>query len=643
MFVTKRSEQNPIMVPDRNHYWEGFAVFNMCAIKKGKKTYGLYRAISSIDLLQNPKQISTIGIGESDDGIHFENRRPFIIPSEVWDRYGCEDPRTTHFEGKYYTFYTALSKYPPDSGSIKVGLAISTNLKRIEEKHLITPFNAKAMTLFPERIGGKVAVIFSLYTDSPPSKTVIVLLDKIEDLWNPIFWKKWEKNVDKYTINIKRNDSDHIEVGAPPIKTKYGWLLVYSHIQNYFNDSPNKIFGIEALLLDINDPLKIIGRTRGPILVPEEPVELSGFVPNVIFPSGAILEKDILTIYYGSADTTVCSAKVDFNDLLFTMHPKYSADWHFKRYEKNPIISPLSENKWESKATFNPASIELDGKVHILYRALSEDNTSVLGYAVSKNGFSVDERLSEPVYVPRADFENKKIQNANSGCEDPRLTKIGNKIFNCYTAFDGVGPPRVAVSYILEKDFLARKWEKWSKPFLITPEGMDDKDTCLLPEKFKEGYFVLHRMGGEICGDFLKNLDFKKEMLDKCIRIIGPRKNKWDSWKVGIGAPPVKTKYGWLLLYHGVSLGHSTYRVGALLLDLKDPAIVLARSADPIFEPEEQYEKEGIVKNVVFPCGMVIRKGIVFIYYGGADKVTGVATMKLENILGALVRGKRLK
>ena len=83
----------------------------------------------------------------------------------------------------------------------------------------------------------------------------------------------------------------------------------------------------------------------------------------------------------------------------------------------------------------------------------------------------------------------------------------------------------------------------------------------------------------------------KKETVKKCIRIIGPRINTWDSEKVGIAAPPIKTKYGWLLLYHGVSKSHSTYRIGAILLDLKDPTIVLVRGTEPIFEPEEEYEK----------------------------------------------------
>ena len=207
----------------------------------------------------------------------------------------------------------------------------------------------------------------------------------------------------------------------------------------------------------------------------------------------------------------------------------------------------------------------------------------------------------------------------------------------CYTAFNSVGPPRVAITSISEKNFLQKNW-KWEKPVLITPAGFDDKDTCIFPEKTKGQYFVLHRVGDEICGDYIKSLDFKTEIIKKCIRIIGPRINSWDSAKVGICAPPLKTKNGWLLLYHGISKSHNTYRIGAVLLDLDDPAIVLARTTDPIFEPEESYEKVGIVNNVVFPCGMAVRDGILYIYYGGADTVVGVATIELDVILQALTR-----
>jgi len=638
MFVVKKSEQNPILIPDKDHYWESFASFNLCSIKYNKKIYGIYRAISSIDILQNPRQISSIGIGESNDGVHFQNRRPFIIPKEDWEKYGCEDPRVTYLEGVFYTFYTVLSKYPFVSDGIKVAVALSRDLKKIDERHLVTPFNAKAMTLFPERINGKIVVAFSFHTDSPPSRIAFATLDKMEELWSLTFWEKWEKEIENYTVDLKRSPYDHIEVGAPPIKTKYGWLIIYSHIQNYFSSENNldKIFGIEALLLDLKNPKKIIGRTDGPILVPEEPYELSGYVSDVVFPTGALVNKNTLTIYYGAADTTVCSARVNLEDLISSMSFEHKNNFRFKRSPKNPIIFPKAENNWEALATFNPGAVLLKGQTHIIYRAMSQDNTSTFGYAITKNGVDISERLPFPIYMPREDFENKKIKNANSGCEDPRVTKIGKNIYLCYTAFDGIGPPRVAISSITEKNFISRNWN-WEKPFLITPQGLDDKDTCLFPEKFSLGYFILHRVGDEICGDYLNTLDFKHEAVKRCIRIIGPRTNTWDSLKVGICAPPIKTKYGWLLLYHGVSKSHSTYRVGCVLLDKKDPAIVLARSTEPIFEPEEEYEKKGIVNNVVFPCGMVVKKELIYIYYGGGDKVVGVATMKLDIILKALV------
>ena len=642
MFVVKKSEHNPILIPDKNHYWEEFATFNICPIQRGRSVYGLYRAISAPDVLQNPHQISTIGIGASKDGLHFENRKLFLAPETNWDKFGCEDPRVTYFEGNYYIFYTALSAYPPNAESIKVAVAISKNLKNSAERHLVTPFNAKAMALFPERIGGKIAVIFSAHTDSPPAKMALAYADRMEDLWTPSFWEKWQENINDYVIDPKRSDRDHVEVGAPPIKTPYGWLLIYSHIQNYFGGDENnlRIFGVEALLLDLEDPKKIIGRTSGPLIVPEAHYELSGFVPNVVFPSGALLKGDILTIYYGAADTTGCIARVSLRDLIGSIHPAQSEQWHFRRLSPKPIITPSEEHAWEAKATFNPAAIALAGKIHLVYRALSPDKTSTLGYAATKNGVDIIERLPGPIYLPREEFESKKISNANSGCEDPRLTKIGQNIYMCYTAYDSASPPRVAVSFIAVKNFLAKKWD-WSKPALVTPPSLDDKDACLFPKKFKDGYFIAHRVGNEICGDYLESLDFKGELVEKCIRVIGPRANTWDSEKVGIAAPPVKTKYGWLLLYHGVSKNHHTYRIGAALLDSKDPGLVLARSTDAILEPEEEYEKKGVVDNVVFPCGMVVKGGQLLIYYGGGDRVINVAAMDLDLILKALVRGMK--
>ena len=643
MFVAKRSHHNPILVPDLDHPWEAWAVFNLSPVKVADKTFGLYRAISAVDPLSTPNQMSVIGIGESPDGLHFENRREFIAPATDWDKYGCEDPRVTFFEGKYYTFYTALSGYPFGADNIKVAVAVSSDLATVESRHLVTPFNAKAMTLFPERINGKVTAMFSFHTDMPPAQIAFVQADSIEEFWSEAFWADWQQKVSEHTIDLRRLPYDHVEIGAAPIRTKDGWLIVFSYIQNYFPSPQNfpRIFGIEAVLLDLEDPRMILGRTKGPILAPEESYELRGYVPDVIFPSGALLEDDALTIYYGAADTTVSAARVLLRDLLGSIAPLKKDEWHFKRRATAPILLPIPEHAWEAKAAFNPAAIVLGGKTHILYRALSNDNTSTVGYASSMDGVTIDERLPEPIYVPRADFESKKISNANSGCEDPRITQIGDRLYMCYTAYDSIDLPRVAVSSISQSDFERQVWN-WSTPQLITPGGMDDKDTCIFPEQFEKGYFVLHRMNNTICGDYLPSLDFSVSTVKKCIHVLGARTNMWDNNKVGISAPPIKTDAGWLLFYHGISKTHATYRVGVALLDLNDPTVVLARATDPIFEPEERYEKEGIVNNVVFPCGVTLKDGMLYMYYGGADTVVGVSSMKLSVVMDALTGGSTL-
>jgi predicted GH43/DUF377 family glycosyl hydrolase len=575
-----------------------------------------------------PAGLSTIGKALSLDGRHFQNRRQFIVPEEEWEKYGCEDPRVTYFEGKYYVFYTALGGQPFGPGNIKVAVAISKDLETIEEKHLVTPFNAKAMTLFPERIGGKITVIVTAHTDEPPAKISIAQCDKIEELWDLGFWEKWHADIDEHTINPLRFDHDHVEVGSQPIKTKYGWLLFYSYIQNYFGGG-ERVFGIEALLLDLKNPLDIVGKTKGPIMVPEEIYEKYGMVPNIVFPSGALLNKSgRVDLYYGAADTVCARASLNLDDLLSAMIPEKRVELAV-RAKENPILKPVPEHAWENKAVFNAGILDLDGTTHIIYRAQGEDGISRLGYAATKNGTKITDRSDKPIYEPRADFESQ-------GCEDPRLTKIGSTIYMVYTAFDGKNPWRAALSTISVKDFVAKRWSKWSMPQLITPDPVQDKDTALLPEKVGGQYMWMHRIDPLICADFLDSLNFKKSRLTRCIEIMGPRPGMWDSQKIGIAGPPIKTKKGWLLIYHGVSKT-STYRLGAVLLDLKNPAVILSRSIDTIFEPLEEYERVGQVKNAVFSCGAAVRGDVISIYYGGADTVLGVARVSLKKLLTILL------
>jgi predicted GH43/DUF377 family glycosyl hydrolase len=636
MYVVKRSGHNPLIAPIADKQWEARGTFNPSPIKKGNITHVLYRALGRPDALMTPAGISTIGKALSLDGQRFQNRVQFIIPTEPWEKYGCEDPRATFFEGKYYIFYTALGGMPFNAGNIKVACAISKDLETVEEKHLITPFNAKAMALFPERVNGKITVILTAHTDEPPAKIAIAQCDRIEELWDLTFWEKWHSELGENTINPLRFEHDHVEVGSAPIKTKDGWLLFYSYIQNYFGGG-DRVFGIEALLLDLKDPRQIVGRTKGPIMVPQELYEVYGIVPNIVFPSGALLDKNNrVDIYYGGADTICAKASVNLPDLLSAMVPERRVDLAV-RAKENPILKPIAEHAWEKNAVFNAAAIDINDTVHILYRAMGDDNTSVIGYAATKNGIKITERSDTPAYVPREDFEMKHgSARGNSGCEDPRISRIGDTLYMTYTAFDGVHPTRVALTTISVKDFLAKRWDKWSKPVLTTPDGINDKDTCLLPEKVGGQYMWLHRIDPQLCADFLDSIDFKKNGLTRCIEIMGPRPGMWDSTKIGIAGPPIKTPKGWLLIYHGVSKT-ATYRLGAVLLDLKNPSVVLSRSVDTIFEPLEEYERVGIVRNAVFSCGVVLRGDTIFVYYGGADTVLGVAKVSLKKLLKILL------
>jgi predicted GH43/DUF377 family glycosyl hydrolase len=635
MLEGKRSPENPILIPDPDSVWEAEATFNPSPIVHGDVVHLLYRAIGKQD--GNNPQISSIGCAISKDGIHFKDRHQLIVPEEPWERFGCEDPRVTAFEGRFYTFYTAVSAFSADG--IKVGVAISDDGLTVAEKHLVTPFNAKAMALFPERVNGKIAVILTANTDRPPAKIALALFDRIEDVWSEAYWQEWYAHLGDHILPIDVNEKDQIEVGSVPIKTEKGWLLFYSYIYNYF--APPAIFGVQALLLDQNDPRKIIGEVKRPFLVPEEEYEHYGRVPHIVFPSGALVRRSQVYLYYGATDTTSCLAIFKLKDLLDEL--VFVAGRQLRRFEGNPIISPIAEHAWESKATFNPGAVYEGGKVHLLYRAMSDDNTSVFGYAASLDGVHFTERSPGPAYVPRADFERKAIANGNSGCEDPRLTKLGDRIYVCYTAYDGEDPPRVALSSISASDLIAKKWN-WAKPVLISPPGLDDKDAALFPRAIGGKYFFLHRLGSDIWIDSVDSLEFDGETKFLGGKILmRPRDTAWDSKRIGISGPPIETPHGWLLLYHGISKRTSHYSVRAALLDLNDPTKVLYRTEDSILDPAMTYEKEGIVSNTVFPCGAVVIRNELYVYYGGGDKVVGVATIALKDLLSGLLHETKFR
>jgi len=228
MFIVKRFPQNPIISPKKEHPWEAMATFNGVPLRINDELNVIYRAMSPSEIIGMDMPMSVIGRAVFDKDYHITSRESLISPSEDWDKYGCEDPRVTKIDGKFFILYTALSEYPFKPYGIKIGVAVSKDLKEITEKHLVTTFNSKAMGLFPEKINGKYWVILTVHTDLPPSKIALACLDSIEDLWASEFWSKWYAKLDENIFtDLRRKNDDHVEVGAAPVLTEEGWLLVY--------------------------------------------------------------------------------------------------------------------------------------------------------------------------------------------------------------------------------------------------------------------------------------------------------------------------------------------------------------------------------------------------------------------------------
>jgi beta-1,2-mannobiose phosphorylase / 1,2-beta-oligomannan phosphorylase len=322
---------------------------------------------------------------------------------------------------------------------------------------------------------------------------------------------------------------------------------------------------------------------------------------------------------------------------------------NLERSEENPIISPTDHPSWESKATFNPTAFHHDGKVHIVYRAIGEDDSSALGYAASSDGYNIDERLSYFIYkrfsyhatsecsMPKIDYISGG--GWSGGCEDPRLTLLDDTVYLLYTAFDGWGSVRIALSSISLDDFISKRFN-WKKPVFISPPGEVHKNWVLFPGKVRGRYAILHSMSPEIMVDYFDSLD----ELDgnNFIHSVHRDSLLWgarDRLIRGIGPAPIKTKYGWLVLYHKMEKHDShRYKLWAMILDTTDPTKVLYRSESPILEPDFWYENEGYKGGVVYSCGAVVKNGELFVYYGGADRVSCVATAPLDKFLAELVR-----
>lgn len=305
-----------------------------------------------------------------------------------------------------------------------------------------------------------------------------------------------------------------------------------------------------------------------------------------------------------------------------------------KRYLNRPILRNKPENHWEAATIYNAGAIYDNELVHLFYRATDkncngrecQDYLNYIGYAVSKDviHFSRDDKfILGPI---------KHSQEAR-GCEDPRVTKIEDKYYMLYTGFGGRfdGDFRICLA-------TSNNLVDWERQGVLLDES--NKDAALFPMKINDQFVLIHRREPAIWIGYSNDLKTWKN--HKILATIIEDSN-WENFKIGLAGPPIETEKGWILIYHGVSKctdyfkGRGEYRqysLGIMLLDKEDPSKVIYRQKEPILFPELDWEKEkGYVPNVVFSCGHVIIGNTLFVYYGGADTYTGLATCKLSDII----------
>jgi predicted GH43/DUF377 family glycosyl hydrolase len=322
-----RYENNPVITPKPYSKWETVATFNPAAVKDDEGfVHLLYRAIGD-------DGVSRIGHAKSSDGVIFRDKSSFPVyvstPSSCdndktpkyydttmyasggsWG--GCEDPRAVVIDGRVYMTYTAFDGWQ----SVRIALTsismedLKANKWNWKKPKFISSASEvnKNWVLFPEKVNGKFAVLHSI---SPEIK-----IDYIDDL--DYIEEKYIKSTAPSGGRKNSWDNWMRGAGSPPVKTDIGWLLLYHAMDK--ND-PNK-YKVGCMILDLNDPTKILYRSNKPLFEPIASYENDG-KPGVVYASGSLILGDDLFVYYGGGDKNVCVAKTPLKPLL-TWLKKYS-------------------------------------------------------------------------------------------------------------------------------------------------------------------------------------------------------------------------------------------------------------------------------------------------------------------------------
>ncbi len=289
----------------------------------------------------------------------------------------------------------------------------------------------------------------------------------------------------------------------------------------------------------------------------------------------------------------------------------------WRRLSNTPILAPRGSG-FESAGVFNPAVVKRGAEYVMLYRAQDSNGTSRLGYATSADGVHFTRR-PEPVLVPETDYEKE------GGVEDPRLVLLNGLYYLTYT---GYNKHDAQLCLATSKDLVL-----WERKGVILPAYKGNwnvgwtKSGAIVPEKIG-GKYWMYFLGTAADHTDQMGLAYSTDLVHWTeatqTPVLARRPGQFDSRVVEPGPPPVVLPEGILLIYNGAD-DKLVYSTGWVLFDRQDPRRVLARSDQPIFRPERDWEKAGQVPNVVFVEGLVREGDTWRFYYGGADKCIGVA------------------
>ena len=295
----------------------------------------------------------------------------------------------------------------------------------------------------------------------------------------------------------------------------------------------------------------------------------------------------------------------------------------FKRYKNNPIITPDGSKDYEKECVYNPTAVVHENKVYLVYRAEGDSCISKLCLAISEDGYNFRKYQYNPVIEP-------SLPEEKHGCEDPRITKIGDTFYLTYTAYDGMYPEKnenIYTALATSKNLI-----HWKKQGIVVK---DIKAAAIFPERINGKYFMF--IGGKniriATSKDLINWHVEKEP------VLDIRKDKFDNKYVEAGPPPFEYKNR-LVLFFNTADKQSIFHPSLALLHKDNPRRVIYRADKPLMTPTEDYELKGKVNNVIFGSGLVEFKGTFFYYYGAADKYVGVATAKkieLEKYLSSFI------